>query len=144
MISRLPSTLPRNLQPLRQAPSKFRPSQSISSPLRSFSLSSPRYSSSTASTPLRDGPSVTAVFYKALLPSMLHCLALGSIVYYALELAYMTLSREKQVEELGDKVRRLEEALEIARQEPVEGVLRSVKRTEGDGGGKGKSWWKVW
>jgi len=56
----------------------------------------------------------------------------------------MTLSREKQVEELGDKVRRLEEALEIARQEPVEGVSRSVKRTEGDGVGKGKSWWKVW
>jgi len=75
---------------------------------------------------------------------MLHCLALGSIVYYALELVYMTLSREKQVEVLGDKVRRLEEALEIARVEPVEGVSRNTKGNEGDREGKGKSWWKVW
>jgi len=163
MISRLPSALPRTFplvsfllsvqarthgylcnRSLRPAPSKLRPSSLIPSSQRSLFLSSPRYSSSTASPPPQNGPSATAIFYRALLPSMLHCLAIGSIVYYALELVYMTLSREKQVEVLGDKVRRLEEALEIARVEPVEGVSRSTKGIEGDGKGRGKSWFKVW
>ncbi|GAA5906380.1 hypothetical protein JCM5296_003184 [Sporobolomyces johnsonii] len=106
---------------------------------RSSSSSS---SSSPAAPPPRDQPSPTAIFYRALVPSILHCLALGSIVYYALELTYMWLRREKEAEELGAKVAELERELEEARKgRGPSGV------SEGEGEGEtaaGRSWWKLW
>ena len=74
---------------------------------------------------------------------MLHCLALGSIVYYALELVYMTLKREQQVELLGGRVKELEDELEAARKGPLESVETATDggRIEGE---NRKNWWKVW
>ncbi|BGP42241.1 hypothetical protein JCM10449v2_006246 [Rhodotorula kratochvilovae] len=80
--------------------------------------------------------SASAEFYRAMVPSMLHCLALGSIVYYALELAYMMLAREKEGLDLREKVARLEGELEAARR--GEGSEQEVRE------GKGRSWWKLW
>lgn len=57
---------------------------------------------------------------------MLHCIALGSIVYYALELVHNTLDNEVIIEELRAEVSLLEGRLE--------GV---VKGSEGKEGGKG-------
>lgn len=68
---------------------------------------------------------------------MLHCLALGSIVYYALETGYMYLSREKQAEDLGKKVEELERELAVARAGPVVVGSDGLKSS-------GKSWWKFW
>ncbi|GAA6003969.1 hypothetical protein JCM10207_006491 [Rhodosporidiobolus poonsookiae] len=80
--------------------------------------------------------SATSEFYRALVPSMLHCLALGSIVYYALELVWMYLKREKEREELRKRVEELEGELE---------TLRSGGKGVGkDGAAQGKSWWKLW
>jgi len=67
---------------------------------------------------------------------MLHCLALGSIVYYALELAYMVLSREKQGDELRAKVERLEGQLAEARAGKVDVPERARAAP--------RSWWKLW
>ncbi|GAA5922086.1 hypothetical protein JCM3775_003486 [Rhodotorula graminis] len=80
--------------------------------------------------------SATSEFYRNLVPAMLHCLALGSIVYYALELTYMVLSREKQGDELRAKVERLEAQLAEAR----------VGKVEAQGGTPAprRSWWKLW
>ncbi|GAA6056525.1 hypothetical protein JCM3770_006860 [Rhodotorula araucariae] len=80
--------------------------------------------------------SASAEFYRAMVPSMLHCLALGSIVYYALELAYMVLAREKEGLDLRDQVARLEGELEVAR--------RGAVGAREEHGAKGKSWWKLW
>ncbi|GAA5972300.1 hypothetical protein JCM3765_007661 [Sporobolomyces pararoseus] len=136
LSSRSSLLLHRNVQ-LATRPSSFRNLLSTSLARRSISSSSPEASSSTTST----GPSATAVFYRALVPSMLHCLALGSIVYYALELVYMTLKREQQVELLGGRVKELENELEAARRGPTEAI-----KTAADGRieGEKKSWWKVW
>ncbi|GAA6000583.1 uncharacterized protein JCM10292_000496 [Rhodotorula paludigena] len=80
-------------------------------------------------------PSATAEFYRALVPSMLHCLALGSIVYYALELTYMYLLREKQGDDLRAKVAALEDELAAVRAGPH----------DAQGGAKAtRSWWKLW
>jgi len=67
---------------------------------------------------------------------MLHCLALGSIVYYALELTWMTLAREKQGEELRARVEQLEGQLAEARAGKVDAqeVGQAARR----------SWWKLW
>jgi hypothetical protein len=65
---------------------------------------------------------------------MLHCLALGSIVYYALELLHHTLDRELVVEELETKVRGLEGELEVLRS-GSDGLVQ---------GESGKSWWRFW
>lgn len=46
---------------------------------------------------------------------MLHCLALGSIVYYALELLHSTLDNELVIEELRREVEKLEGRLEELR-----------------------------
>ncbi|GAA5843062.1 hypothetical protein JCM9279_001847 [Rhodotorula babjevae] len=80
--------------------------------------------------------SATSEFYRNLVPAMLHCLALGSIVYYALELAYMVLAREKQGDELRAKVERLEGQLADARagKVDVQGETRAAQR----------SWWQLW
>ncbi|GAA5891297.1 hypothetical protein JCM8208_002576 [Rhodotorula glutinis] len=80
--------------------------------------------------------SATSEFYRNLVPAMLHCLALGSIVYYALELAYMVLSREKQGDELRAKVERLEQQLAQARagKLDVPGATQAAQR----------SWWQLW
>ncbi|GAA5897635.1 uncharacterized protein JCM6883_006762 [Sporobolomyces salmoneus] len=114
----------------------FRKFLSTSLPRRSTTASP----ESSATSPA--GPSATAVFYRALVPSMLHCLALGSIVYYALELAYMTLKREQQVELLGDKVRKLEGELEDARRGPIGRVTGMIERKTDER--EEKPWWKVW
>lgn len=66
---------------------------------------------------------------------MLHCLALGSIVYYALELTYMYLLREKQGDDLRAKVAALEDELAAVRAGPH----------DAQGGAKAtRSWWKLW
>jgi hypothetical protein len=68
---------------------------------------------------------------------MLHCLALGSIVYYALELTWMWLKREKEGEELKKRVEELERELQVER---TRGTKKGrTAATEGEG-----SWWKVW
>lgn len=69
---------------------------------------------------------------------MLHCLALGSIVYYALELVYMTLKREQQVEVLGNRVKLLEQELDNART----GSGEAAPTTSGETGKR--RWWKLW
>ncbi|CEQ40653.1 SPOSA6832_02287 [Sporobolomyces salmonicolor] len=84
-------------------------------------------------------PSPTAVFYRALVPSILHCLALGSIVYYALELSYMWLRREKDAEDLGARVAELERELEEARKGRETGGVSAGERTARRG-----SWWRLW
>lgn len=68
---------------------------------------------------------------------MLHCLALGSIVYYALEVGYMYLSREKQAEDLGKRVDELERELAVARAGPAVAGSEGSKTSE-------KTWWKFW
>lgn len=68
---------------------------------------------------------------------MLHCLALGSIVYYALELLHSTLDNELVIEELQQEVEKLEGRLDELRWGKVEGGEAPVP-------GKGGSWWKFW
>ncbi|GAA6029171.1 hypothetical protein JCM8097_001635 [Rhodosporidiobolus ruineniae] len=87
--------------------------------------------------PSKPARSATSEFYRALVPAMLHCLALGSIVYYALELAWMWLKREKEGEELKERVERLEKELEEER-------TRGGKVGKGAAAGGGTSWWKLW
>lgn len=82
--------------------------------------------------------SASSEFYRALVPSMLHCLALGSIVYYALELGWMWLKREKEGEELTRKVAELERELALER---TRGISKGKSTAED---GKGGSWWKIW
>lgn len=88
------------------------------------------------SPPKERSTSATAQFYRDLVPAMLHCLALGSIVYYALELTWMTLAREKQGEELRARVEQLEGQLAEARAGKVDAqeVGQAARR----------SWWKLW
>ncbi|GAA6064724.1 hypothetical protein JCM10212_005847 [Sporobolomyces blumeae] len=88
----------------------------------------------------REGASATAVFYRNLVPSMLQCLALGSIVYYALELTWMTLDRERKVERLSDEVTRLERELELARRRGTP----AASETATDGRDGRRPWWKFW
>lgn len=72
---------------------------------------------------------------------MLHCLALGSIVYYALELAYIYLAREKEGETLRARVEQLEHELALER---AGGASRD-SATASQGGQPGhKGWWKFW
>jgi hypothetical protein len=75
---------------------------------------------------------------------MLHCLALGSIVYYALELTYMTLSREQQVELLGERVKLLEGELDLARRGPTDEGRKVTEGRTDPTEGERKRWWKVW
>ncbi|GAA5823200.1 hypothetical protein JCM11251_007521 [Rhodosporidiobolus azoricus] len=82
--------------------------------------------------------SATSEFYRALVPAMLHCLALGSIVYYALELGWMWLKREKEGGELRDEVERLERELERVRRTGA-----GVEKGE-EGEKEERSWWKLW
>ncbi|GAA5975000.1 hypothetical protein JCM11641_006797 [Rhodosporidiobolus odoratus] len=81
--------------------------------------------------------SASAEFYRALVPSMLHCLALGSIVYYAMELGWMWLKREKEGVELSERVKVLEEELERERR-------RGAVGTKAEAASSGGSWWKLW
>lgn len=69
-------------------------------------------SAPVAPTP-KKAPSPTTLFYRQLVPSMLHCIALGSIVYYALELLHNTLDGELIVEELSLQVEMLEGELNL-------------------------------
>ncbi|GAA5991747.1 hypothetical protein JCM10908_001120 [Rhodotorula pacifica] len=85
--------------------------------------------------------SATSEFYRALVPSMLHCLALGSIVYYALELAYIYLAREKEGESLRARVEQLEGELALERAGGTKG--EGTGGAAADGAGR-KSWWKLW
>ncbi|BGP18596.1 hypothetical protein JCM10213_004229 [Rhodosporidiobolus nylandii] len=78
-------------------------------------------------------------FYRALVPAMLHCLALGSIVYYAMELAWMWLSREKEGVKLKERVEELEAELEVARRS----TAPEVAAPQGEDRKEGR-WWKVW
>ncbi|SCZ97522.1 BZ3500_MvSof-1268-A1-R1_Chr4-3g07228 [Microbotryum saponariae] len=50
------------------------------------------------------GVSATSVFYRKLAPSMLHCLALGSIVCYGLELLHSHLHGQYLAKELQARV----------------------------------------
>ncbi|POY72338.1 hypothetical protein BMF94_4640 [Rhodotorula taiwanensis] len=87
--------------------------------------------------------SATSEFYRALVPSMLHCLALGSIVYYALELGYVWLAREKEGEELRLRVAQLESELAVARTSPL-GDAGTAGGGALAGSGEKRSWWKLW
>ena len=58
---------------------------------------------------------------------MLHCIALGSIVYYALELVHNTLDNEFIIEELRGEVLELEGRLEGA----VKGSEGTEKKKRG-------------
>lgn len=71
---------------------------------------------------------------------MLHCLALGSIVYYALELGYIYLAREKEGDELRGRVEQLETELALARAHP--GAADSLEEAGGEL--KQKKWWSLW
>lgn len=89
---------------------------------RTTHLSFYQHNYSTTSSPTSPPPSTpkkksspTALFYRNLLPSMLHCLALGSIIYYALELLHNFLDAELIKEELDLKIEGLERELEIVR-----------------------------
>ncbi|KWU45869.1 hypothetical protein RHOSPDRAFT_32342 [Rhodotorula sp. JG-1b] len=102
----------------------------------------PPLSSGSAPPPPDSKPkqrSATSEFYRALVPSMLHCLALGSIVYYALELAYIYLAREKEGETLRARVEQLEGELAVARAGGADGTA-----TELEGERSRKSLWKLW
>ena len=74
---------------------------------------------------------------------MLHCLALGSIVYYALELLHSTLDNELVIEELRREVEKLEGRLEELRWGRAGGGEGEGKG-KGEGEGKAGSWWKIW
>lgn len=63
---------------------------------------------------------------------MLHCLALGSIIYYSLELLHNYLDSELIKEELEIKIMILESELE--------GLRKGVE----EGGRESGSWWKSW
>ncbi|GAA5876913.1 hypothetical protein JCM8547_006309 [Rhodosporidiobolus lusitaniae] len=80
--------------------------------------------------------SASAEFYRQIVPSMLHILALSSIVYYALELSWMWLKRDKEGVELREKVEKLEKELEDERKRGTTGGKAA--------GGKGGNWWKLW
>ncbi|TKA52094.1 hypothetical protein B0A53_04754 [Rhodotorula sp. CCFEE 5036] len=102
----------------------------------------PPLSSGSAPPPPDSKPkqrSATSEFYRALVPSMLHCLALGSIVYYALELGYIYLAREKDGETLRARVEQLEGELEMARAGGADGTAAGL-----EGERSRKSWWKLW
>ena len=58
---------------------------------------------------------------------MLHCIALGSIVYYALELLHNTLDNEFIIEELQAEVAVLEGRLEQA----IQGSEKRVEKKRG-------------
>lgn len=69
---------------------------------------------------------------------MLHCLALGSIVYYALELLHSHLESELVIEELTGEVHALEKRLDEVRwgaDETAEGK---------SAGARGWGGWKLW
>ncbi|GAA5927394.1 hypothetical protein JCM1841_000459 [Sporobolomyces salmonicolor] len=134
MLARLPRT---SARPLHRARPPSR-SAKLPPPTRTLVLSRPSSSSAAAPRP-RPQPSPTAVFYRALVPSILHCLALGSIVYYALELSYMWLRREKDAEDLGARVAELERELEEARKGRETGGVSAGERTARRG-----SWWRLW
>ncbi|KAM0752167.1 hypothetical protein T439DRAFT_379273 [Meredithblackwellia eburnea MCA 4105] len=111
---------------------------------RPFSSSTPRPSQSQSHQ--RQGPSPTAIFYRHLVPSMIQCLAIGSIVYYALELLHNTLDRERIIEELQAKVDGLERELQEKTQGRKGLLVGMVGGRNGDSleTGAGKSWWKFW
>ena len=70
---------------------------------------------------------------------MLHCLALGSIVYYALELLWSSLESELVIGELQGQVTELEERLDAVRWgAEVEDEARRVERKSWS------SWLKFW
>ncbi|SCV69308.1 BQ2448_2328 [Microbotryum intermedium] len=56
--------------------------------------------------------SATSIFYRKLVPSMLHCLALGSIACYALELLHSHLYGQYIAKELQTRVDGLKSELE--------------------------------
>ncbi|GAA5869180.1 hypothetical protein JCM3774_003973 [Rhodotorula dairenensis] len=122
--------------------------QTAPSPLSAPDHRSPHSSSSSSGSPNPPPPgstepkqrSATSEFYRALVPSMLHCLALGSIVYYALELGYLYLAREKEGETLSARVDQLEAELALER---AGGPGRDPLAPEGEQQGH-KSWWKLW
>lgn len=66
---------------------------------------------------------------------MLACLAIGSIVYYSLELLHTYLEREVIVEELESKVTALRRELEDAR------TLRAGSNASTK---EGKKWYQLW
>lgn len=74
---------------------------------------------------------------------MLHCLALGSIVYYGLEVTHHYLDSELIIEELQARVRELERGVQEGR---LIGSGPGVARAgaDGVGSGDGGKWWKVW
>lgn len=71
---------------------------------------------------------------------MLHCLALGTIVYYAAELLHNTLDNELVIEELEDKVRALEGRLDAER---WGGEVQAEAEAAGSGSA-GRAWWRLW
>lgn len=88
------------------------------------------------------------IFYRSLVPSMVACLAIASCVYYALELAYVVLEREKRGIELAKRVEVLEGTLEklmVVKPQESNDVVETGK-VEGDDGQRSRtqSWWKIW
>lgn len=94
------------------------PRLSLQAPRRALHVTSlrrnipPPSESAPAAAKPKKAPSTTTLFYRQLVPSMLHCIALGSIVYYALELVHNTLDNEFIIEELRGEVLELEGRLE--------------------------------
>lgn len=79
---------------------------------------------------------------------MVACLAIASCVYYALELAYVVLEREKRGIELAKRVEVLEGTLEklmVVKPQESNDVVETGK-VEGDDGQRSRtqSWWKIW
>ncbi|KAL8277424.1 hypothetical protein RQP46_010146 [Phenoliferia psychrophenolica] len=104
----------------------------------SSSTSTPPSPSSSPPPPAPRERSVTGQFYRQLVPSMLHCLALGSIVYYALELLWSHLESEVVIGELQGQVKELEERLDAVR------WGGEVEEEASRVGSSGRSWWKMW
>jgi hypothetical protein len=77
---------------------------------------------------------------------MVACLAIASCVYYALELAYVMLERERRGIRLAERVEQLETQLkELMIVEPIEPGVDTRSNLHGDAGaGKSSSWWKFW
>lgn len=73
---------------------------------------------------------------------MLHSIALGSILYMAVELAHNFLEREYVAERLQGEVYRLEGELDELRQEGRR--VGEGGRVGGGAEGGGGAWWRFW
>ncbi|ORY88184.1 hypothetical protein BCR35DRAFT_301696 [Leucosporidium creatinivorum] len=133
--------MPLTLAMALRTPLRATPARSTLTPLLRRHLSTPPPAPEASSSKSSSGPSATALFYRQLVPSMIACLSIGSIVYYALELTHSILDREVVVRELEEKVATLEGEVERLRVTGGASAAGSAEEKLFDGG---KSWWKVW